>query len=61
MRRLPWLLLVSVGMINCWGCGSGEPALPPIPTVDNRPAEVKEADDMMLKNVQRINAASKKR
>ena len=59
MFRLTCLLVVIVGLTSLPGCGSGE-SLPPNPGVDNRPAEVKEADDQMIKNNAKVNAGLKR-
>jgi len=58
-RSAAWIIL-GVVVLGLGGCDSGPPALPPNPTVDNRDPEVKEADDGMLKQAQRTNAATKK-
>jgi len=42
-------MTVMVVGLSLWGCGSGQPSLPPNPAVDNRPAEIKEADDAMAR------------
>lgn len=62
MSRLTRLSVVFAGVVlaNLAGCGSGE-SLPTVPTTDNRPAEVKEADDQMLKNNAKVNANLKRR
>jgi len=52
------ILVVGAGVIGFVGCGS-DSSLPPVPTTDTRPAEVKEADDAMLKNNAKVNAGLK--
>jgi hypothetical protein len=40
--------IASLGIaLGGGGCGSSDGSLPPVPTVDNRDPEVKEADDLM--------------
>ena len=51
--------MIVVGLAFSAGCGSST-ALPGIPAVDNRPAEVKEADDAMLKQNALVNKGVKK-
>jgi hypothetical protein len=58
--RLPiGFLSACFGLTLLPGCGGSDTALPPVPTVDNRPAETKEADDGMAKNAAKVNAAAK--
>jgi hypothetical protein len=58
MCRLTRMMVVGAGLIGLAGCG--QESLPPIPTTDTRPAEVKEADDAMLKNNAKVNGGLKR-
>lgn len=59
MHKLLGPSLVAFGSVFAVGCGGGDTALPANPTVDNRPAETKEADDGMAKNAAKVNAGVK--
>jgi hypothetical protein len=56
MRRFAALCMLSLTALVATGCGSNQPASPKTPEVDNREAEVKEADDGMLKRAKEINS-----
>ena len=60
MPRLIRTFAVAAGLVYVTGCSSSESTLPAVPTTDNRPAEVKEADDLMLKNNAKVNASAKR-
>lgn len=59
MRHLLASAFVGISFFGLSGCGGSDTSLPSVPTVDNRPAETKEADDGMAKNAAKVNAGVK--
>ncbi len=56
MRRFAVISMLALAAMGATGCGPGRSTTPTDPNVDNREAEVKEADDDMVKRAQQINS-----